>query len=197
MQIRARSRKRNRIIGIVLLAASALTAVYVLWPTSYRTETFSVRSDLLPQAFQLTVRYPRFGPSGEPVTIEADWQPEGEAAAFAKPGESNPILVAEIQSPEIDVEPEGQSSTPLQQGKPAHFEWQALASSSGDGRFNMFFYRAGVEQSGGVYIQQPVWARTFPYQTFPGPGSMKYPMLFLAVFGAIFGAGFLIRNSLH
>jgi hypothetical protein len=197
MQIRSRSRKRNRILGIVLLAASALVVVFALWPTAYRTETFSVSSNLLPQEYRLEVRYPRFGPAGDTAVIQAIWKPVGEAGIFTQPGESNPILVAEIQSADMELSPDGQISTPLQEGKPVHFAWQVRSASVGDGRFNLFFYRAGAEQSEGVYLQQPVWARTFPYQTLPGPGSLKYPLLFLAAFGAAFGLGFLLRNSLR
>ena len=53
MDIRTRSRKRNRIFGIVLLVISVLLAAYSLWPTSYRTEEFEVSSPLLPQKYRL------------------------------------------------------------------------------------------------------------------------------------------------
>jgi hypothetical protein len=197
MDIRTRSRKRNRIFGIVLLVLSALLAVYSLWPTSYRTEVFDVNSTLLPQTYQLEVRYPRFGPTGENTTVEITWNPVGPAANFATPGEPNPVLVAEIQSADIAFSPDGQISTPLQEGIPVHFSWEALAATAGDGQFNMFFFKAGAEEVDGVYLQQPIWARTFPYSTFAGPGGLKIPLLFFAVLGTVFGLGFLLLQSLR
>jgi hypothetical protein len=194
MDIRNRSRKRNRIFGIVLLVVSALLAVYSLWPTSYRTEVFEVSSALLPQKYQLEVRYPRFGPTGENTTVEVTWSPAGPAADFAEPGVANPLLVAEIQSADITFDPDGQMSTPLQEGIPVHFSWEALAATAGDGQFNMFFFKAGAEEVDGVYLQQPVWARIFPYSTFAGGGGLKTPLLFFAVFGAVFGLGLLLMN---
>jgi hypothetical protein len=197
MDIRTRSRKRNRIFGIVLLVLSALLAVYSLWPISYRTEMFEIDSTLLPQKYGLEVRYPRFGPSGENAVVEVTWAPAGPAANFTKPGESNPVLVAEIQSADIAFTPDGQISTPLQEGIPVHFSWEALAATAGDGQFNIFFFKAGAEEVDGVYIQQPIWARTFPYSTFAGPGGLKIPLLFFAVFGTVFGLGFLLLQSLR
>ncbi|MGB7538032.1 MAG: hypothetical protein WBM17_05805 [Anaerolineales bacterium] len=194
MDIRNRSSKRNRIFGIALLVVSALLAVYSLWPTSYRTEVFDVSSALLPQKYQLEVRYPRFGPTGENTTVEVTWRPSGPAANFANPGESNPVLIAEIQSGDIAFDPDGQISTPLQEGIPVHFSWEALATAAGDGQFNLFFFKAGAEEVGGVYLQQPIWARIFPYSTFAGPGGLKIPLLFFAVFGAVFGLGLLLMN---
>jgi hypothetical protein len=197
MEIRNRSRKRNRIFGIVLLAVSVLLALYALWPTSYRTEVFSVSSSLLPQKYQIEVRYPRVGPAGEIVTVEVYWRPEGQTVNFTIPGESNPVIVAEVQSAEITFSPEGQVSTPLQEGKQVHFSWEAMSSAAGGGQFNLFFFRAGSEEAEGVYIQQPVWARTFPYQTFTGPGGLKIPLLFFAVLGTVFGLGYLLKNTLR
>ncbi len=197
MDIRSRSRKRNRIIAIALIALSALAAVYSLWPTSYRTEVFEVSSALLPQKYQLEVRYPRFGPTGENTTVEVTWSPAGTAAGFTKPGEANPVLVAEIQSADIGFTPDGQISTPLQEGIPVHFSWEALSTAAGDGQFNLFFFKAGAEEVDGVYLQQPVWARIFPYSTFAGAGGLKIPLLFFAVLGGVFGLGLLLLNSLR
>jgi hypothetical protein len=197
MDIRTRSRKRSRIFGIALLAASVLFAAYCLWPTAYRSESFSVVSPLLPQEYQLEVRYPRFGPAGDTAGVDAYWRPKGQAVNFNTPGQSNPVLVAEIQSADIAFSPNGQISTPLQEGKEAHFSWEASSTAAGDGTFNLFFFKAGAEQTEGIYVQQPVWARSFPYSSFAGPGGLKIPLLFFAVFGAIFGLGFLLRDSLR
>jgi hypothetical protein len=197
MDIRNRSRKRNRIFGIVLLVISVLLAGYSLWPTSYRSEIFEVSSPLLPQKYQLEVRYPRFGPSGENATVEAIWSPAGASADFAAPGEANPVLIAEIQSADIGFDPEGQISTPLQEGIPVRFSWEATAGAAGDGEFNLFFFKAGAEEVNGVFVQQPIWARIFPYTTFAGPGGLKIALLFFAVFGAVFGLSFLLLNSLR
>jgi hypothetical protein len=196
MEIRTRARNRNRILGIVLLAAAAAMAVYGLWPTSYRTETFELESNLLPQRYQLEVRYPRFGPSGEIVSITAVLQPEGETASFPPPGEASPVIVAEIQSASITFSPTGQISTPLQEGKPVHFSWSALSATAGGGEFSMFVFKSGAQQADGVYLQQPVWARTFPYDAFPGPEGLKLPLLFFAVFAGVFGLGLLAVNTL-
>jgi hypothetical protein len=197
MDIRTRSRQRNRITGIILLVLSALLAVYSLWPTSYRTESFEIDSPLLPQQYRLEVRYPRFGPAGEPTTVEATLHPVGKSADFAEPGKANPVLVAEIQSANIAFDPEGQISTPLQEDTAVHFSWEALVTTSGSGQFNLFFFKAGAQEVEGVYLQQPVWARTFPYTTFSGPGGLKFPMLFFAIFGGVFGLGLILLNSLR
>lgn len=181
----------------MLLVVSILLAVYALWPTSYRTEVFPITSPLLPQRYQLEVRYPRFGPAGEIVTVDATLRPEGETASFPAPGEASPVIVAEIQSASINFSPDGQISTPLQEGKQVHFSWAALAPAAGDGKFNMFFFKAGAEESEGVYLQQPIWARNFPYATFPGPEGWKLPLLFFAVIGGVFGLGFLLMNTLR
>jgi len=195
MQIRNRSRKRNRILGAALLILSLLAAAYSLWPTLYRTEVFSVSSPLLPREYTLEVRYPAFGPSGENASVDAYWNPAEPAADFALPGEPDPVLVAEIQSAALDVAPAGQISTPLQEGNTAHFSWEARSPAAGEAQFNLFFFRAGAEQVAGVYLQQPVWARSFPYRTFAGPRGMKFPLLFFAVFGGLFGLAFLLRNT--
>ncbi|MBN2084145.1 MAG: hypothetical protein JW748_02905 [Anaerolineales bacterium] len=197
MDIRSRSRQRNRIIGIALIALSALAAVYSLWPTSYRTEVFEVSSALLPHKYQLEVRYPRFGPTGENAAVEVTWSPAGTAAEFTKPGEANPVLIAEIQSSDIAFIPDGQISTPLQEGIPVHFTWEALSTTAGNGKFNLFFFKAGAEEVDGVFLQQPVWARIFPYSSFAGAGGLKIPLLFFAVLGGVFGLGLLLLNSLR
>jgi hypothetical protein len=196
MEIRTRTRNRNRILGAVLLATAAVFAVYGLWPTSYRTETFDLESNHLPQPYRLEVRYPRFGPSGEIVEVTATLVPQEGTASFPPPGEASPVIVAEIQSGSIAFSPAGQVSTPLQEGKTVHFSWSALSESAGDGTFNLFIFKSGAEQAEGVYLQQPVWARVFPYDTFPGPQGLKLPLLFFAVFGGVFGLGLLIVNTL-
>lgn len=197
MDIRTRSRSRNRVFGIVLLALSALSAVYSLWPIGYRTETFEIDSPLLPQKYRLEVRYPRFGPSGEPMTVKATLSPVGPSADFAEPGNANPVLVAEIQSADIDFNPEGQISTPLQEDTAVHFSWEAMTTAPGSGQFNLFFFKAGAQEVEGVYLQQPIWARTFPSTTFLGPGRLKITLLFFAIFGGVFGLGLTLLNSLR
>jgi len=197
MQIRSRSRKRNRIISAVLLILSLLMAVYSLWPTIHRTEVFSISSPLLPQGYKIEVRYPAFGPAGEKVAVDADWKPQGPAGDFPGPGEPNPVIVAEVQSGTVNFSPDGQISTPLQEGKSIHFSWEARARAAGEGQFNLFFFKAGAEEVDGVYLQQPVWARSFPYRTFAGAGGLKFPLLFFAAFGAMFGLGLLLRNTLR
>ena len=197
MQIRTRSRKRNRIFGAALLVSACLMAVYALWPTVFRTETFSVKSEYLPQVYDVEVRYPAFGPSGEKVPVHVVLIPSGEAAAWPASGESNPVIAAEIQSATVSFTPAGQISTLLQEGKEVRFSWEARSLEAGEGQYNMFLFRAGAEEVGGVFIQQPVWARAFPYQTFPGAGGLKLPLLFFAAFGGVFGAGFVLLNTLR
>jgi hypothetical protein len=197
MQIRTRSRKRNRIFGALLLAVSLLLAVYALWPTVFRTETFSLQSALLPQGYEIEVRYPSFGPSGEKAPVKAALRPVGQAADFASPGESNPVIVAEVQSATLTFIPAGQISTLLGEGKEVHFSWEARSAAAGEGQFNLFLFRAGAEEVEGVYLQQPVWARSFPYRTFSGAGGWKLPLLFFAVFGGMFGLGFVVINTLR
>ncbi len=197
MQIRTRSRKRNRIFGAILLVLSLLLAVYALWPTLYRTEYFTVRSPLLPQEYQIDVRYPFFGPSGEKKSLQVVLRPVGETANFTSPGTPNPVIVAEVQSATVNFSPSGQISTPIQEGKAVHFSWEAQATSAGEGQFNLFFFKAGGEEVDGVYLQQPVWARSFPYRTFPGAGGLKFPLLFFAVLGGTFGLGFVLINTIR
>jgi hypothetical protein len=195
MQIRTRSRQRNRIFGAVLLIVSLVLGVYALWPTYHKTESFSVQSALLPQGYEIEVRYPAFGPSGETVPLDVTLRPVGEAAGFSAPGRPNPVIVAEVQSANVNFSPAGQISTPLQEGKAVHFSWEADVSAAGQGQFNLFLFRAGAEEVDGVYLQQPVWARSFPYRTFTGPGGMKYPLLFFAVLGGMFGLGFVLLHT--
>jgi hypothetical protein len=197
MHIRTRSRKRNRIFGAGLLVLSLILAVYALWPTAFRTEVFAVRSENLPQAYQIEVRYPAFGPSGETMPVRAVLKPEGEAASFARPGESQPIIAAEVQSATVNFTPSGQISTLLQEGREVRFSWEAEATAAGEGQFNMFLFRAGAEEVEGVFLQQPVWARSFPYRTFPGAGGLKLPLLFFAAFGTVFGLGFVLLPALR
>jgi hypothetical protein len=197
MDIRTRSRTRNRIFGIILLVLSALSAVYSLWPTGYSEESFEIDSPLLPQKYRLEVRYPRFGPSGEPMTVEATLNPVGPSADFAEPGKANPVLVAEIQSADIGFNPEGQISTPLQEDTAVHFSWDAMTTAPGSGQFNLFFFKAGAQEVEGVYLQQPIWARAFPCTTFLGPGRLKITLLFFAIFGGVFGLGLILLNSLR
>ncbi|MBN1437816.1 MAG: hypothetical protein JW929_00265 [Anaerolineales bacterium] len=197
MDIRRRSRRNHRVIGIVLAAAAALLATYALWPTSYRTESFLIESSLLPQDYLLEVRYPRFGPAGEIVSVNAILRPQGAAADFPPAGEASPVVVAEIQSATLNVAPAGQISTPLQMDKPAHFYWSLLRPAAGSGQFNLFLFKAGAADAQGVYVQQPVWARSFPYSAFPGPQGWKYPLLFFGVLGGVFGLGLLALNLLQ
>lgn len=197
MEIRARSRHRNRIVGIVLIVLAAAALVYALWPTSYRTEVFTVSSNLLPQNYELRVKYPRFGPSGERTTVEATLNPIGATGKFPGPGEPGPVLVAEIQSADVGLSPEGQISTPLQPGTPVRFSWQMQSAAAGGAKFNLFFFVAGAQQVEGVYLQQPLWARIFPYDTFPGPGGFRYPLIFFAVLSGAFGLALSLRRLLR
>jgi hypothetical protein len=197
MEIRARSRRRNRVIGIVLIVLAAAALVYALWPTSYRTERFTVSSSLLPQNYELKVTYPRFGPSGEQPTVEAVLNPIGAAGKFPGLGEPSPVLVAEIQSADLGLAPEGQISTPLQPATPVRFSWRVQTSAAGGAEFNLFFFVAGAQQVEGVYLQQPLWARIFPYDTFPGPGGFRYPLIFFAVLAGAFGLSLSLRRLLR
>jgi hypothetical protein len=197
MEIRTRSRNRNRIIGIILFVLAAVATVYALWPISYRTETFTVHSNLLPQNYELEVRYPRFGPSGEAVTVDAYLRPVGEPGPFPAAGEAGSVLVAEIQTAELNASPPGQISTPLQPGTPVHFSWRMEPAAAGAAKFNLFFFIAGAAEKDGVYLQQPLWARVFPYDSFAGPGGFKYPLIFFAVFGGGFGLALILRHYLH
>jgi hypothetical protein len=197
MQIRNRSRHRNRIFGAALLAVSLILAAYALWPTFHRTETFALQSALLPQGYEIEVRYPSFGPSGESVPVDATLRPVGETAEFSVPGQPNPAIVAEVQSATAAFTPAGQISTSLQEGKAVHFAWKAEVTAAGEAQFNLFLFRAGAEEVDGVYLQQPVWARSFPYRTYPGPGGMKFPLLFFAVLGGVFGLGFVLIHTVR
>jgi hypothetical protein len=195
MDIRQRSRKRNRIIGALLFGVSLLFAVFALWPTLYRTESFPLQSDLLPQAYQLEVQYPAVGPSGDLVTLKLTLKPVGAAPAAGSSSGSSPALVAEVQSPTLAVDPSGQILSALTPGKTLRLAWNAQSQSAGQGHINLFLFREGAEQANGVFLQQPLWARSFPFNTYAGPGGMRVPILYLSSFGILFGLGFLVMNS--
>jgi hypothetical protein len=197
MEVRQRARKRNRIIGIVLIVLGLLLAAIALWPTFRRTEVFSIESELLPQRYRLEVRFPVFGPAGDKAAVNLKLKPEGDTADFPAPGEPNPVVVAEIQSSTVNVKPDGQISTPLQSGKGVNFSWEIESLAAGESQFNLFLLRAAAEEVNGVYLQQPVWARSFPYRTFSGAGGLKVPLLFFAVFGGLFGLGLLAQNAVR
>ena len=196
MEIRQRSRRRNRIIGAILFSVSILFAGFALWPTIYRTENFPLRSDLLPQEYQLEVQYPALGPSGDAVTLKVTLKPVGPAPATDSSQGLSPGLVAEVQSPTLAVDPSGQILTALTAGKTLHMSWNALSQAPGEGHINLFLFKEGAEQANGVFLQQPLWARSFPFNTFAGPGGMRVPILYLSSFGILFGLGFLLMNSL-
>jgi len=195
MDIRQRSRKRNRILGAILFGVSILFIGFALWPTIYRTETFPLQSDLLPQEYQLEVQYPALGPSGDLVTLKVTLKPVGTAPAANSTG-SSPALVAEVQSPTVAVDPSGQILTALTAGKTLRLSWNARSQTAGEGHLNLFLFREGAEQANGVFLQQPLWARSLPFNTFTGPGGMRVAILYLSSFGILFGLGFLLMNSL-
>jgi hypothetical protein len=197
MEIRARSRHRNRIFGIGLIVVAVAALVFALWPTSYATETFTISSNLLPQHYQLRVKYPRFGPSGEQPAVEATLNPLGTEGRFPGPGEPGPVLIAEMQSADLGLSPEGQISTRLQPGTPVRFSWTVRAAAPGEAEFRLFFFMTGAQSVEGVYLQQPLWARVFPYDTFPGPGGFKYPLIFFAVLSGAFGLSLSLRHLLR
>jgi hypothetical protein len=196
MEIRQRSRRRNRIVGAILFGVSVLFAGFAIWPTIYRTENFLLRSDLLPQEYQLVVQYPALGPSGDTVTLKVTLKPVGPAPAADSSQGLSPGLVAEVQSPSLVVDPSGQILTALTAGKTLHMSWKALSQAPGEGHINLFLFKEGAEQANGVFLQQPLWARSFPFNTFAGPGGMRVPILYLSTFGILFGLGFLLMNSL-
>jgi hypothetical protein len=196
MEIRQRSRKRNRTFGAILFGVSVLCAGFALWPTIYRSERFTLHSDLLPQDYRLQVEYPALGPSGDMVTLKVSLQPVGAAPAPDSQLQPSPALVAEVQSPSVAVDPSGQILTALTAGKTIHLSWRAQSQSAGDQQVNLFLFKEGAEQANGVFLQQPLWARSFPFKTFSGPGGMRVPILYLSTFGFLFGLGFLLMNTL-
>jgi hypothetical protein len=183
MEIRRRSRRRNQILGAVLFSVSVLFAGFALWPTIYRTESFPLHSDLLPQDYQLAVQYPALGPSGDLVALKVSLKPVGAAPSPDSSLNPSAGLVAEVQSPTVAVEPSGQILT-------------VLTQTAGNQQINLFLFKEGAEQANGVFLQQPLWARSFPFKTFAGPGGLRVPILYLSSFGILFGLGFLLMNSL-
>jgi hypothetical protein len=196
MDIRQRSRKRNRTIGAILFGGSVLFAGFALWPTIYRTESFSLRSDLLPQEYRLEVQYPALGPSGDVVTLKIALKPVGSAPASDSSQGSSPALVAEVQSPSVSIDPSGQILTALTAGKTLRMSWTAQSQTAGNQQINLFLFKEGAEQANGVFLQQPLWARSFPFKTFAGPGGWRVPLLYFSSFGILFGLGLLLMNSL-
>jgi hypothetical protein len=194
MEIRQRSRRRNQIIGAILFSASVLTAGFALWPTIYRTEVFSVRSDLLPREYQMEVQYPALGPSGDTVTLTVSLKPVDSSSAPNPSPSAIGALVGEVQSSTMIVDPSGQISTAMPAGKTLHLSWRAQSQTTGDQELNLFLFKEGAEQANGVYLQQPIWARSFPLKTFTGPGGMRIPILYISSFGILFGLGFLLMN---
>ena len=196
MEIRRRSRKRNRMIGAILFGVSVLAAGFALWPTIYRKEVFSLRSDYLLQEYQMEVQYPAFGPSGDTVTLTVSLKPVGSASPSNPSQAAIGALVAEVQSPTVIVDPSGQISTAMPAGKTLHLSWKAQSQTAGDQKLNLFLFKEGAAQSDGVFLQQPIWARSFPLKTFAGPGGLRIPILYIASFGILFGLGLLLMNSL-
>jgi hypothetical protein len=196
MEIRQRSRRRNRIAGAILFGVSVLCAGFALWPTIYRSESFTLHSDLLPQDYQMQVQYPALGPSGDLVTLKVSLKPVGAAPSPDTSQGSSPALVAEVQSPTVAVNPSGQILTALAAGKTLYLSWKAQSQSPGNQQMNLFLFKEGAEQANGVFLQQPLWARSFPFKTFAGPGGLRVPILYLSSFGILFGLGFLLMNSL-
>jgi hypothetical protein len=196
MEIRQRSRRRNRRIGAILFGISILFAGFALWPTIYRTESFTLHSDLLPQDYHLDVQYPALGPSGDMVTLKVALKPVGAAPSPDSSQGPSPALVAEVQSPTLVVDPSGQILTALTAGKTLYLSWKAQSQTAGNQQINLFLFKEGAEQANGVFLQQPLWARSFPFKTFAGPGGMRIPILYLSSFGILFGLGFLLMNSL-
>jgi hypothetical protein len=196
MEIRQRSRKRNRILGAVLFGVSILFAAFALWPTIYRSESFTLHSDLLPQDYHLEVNYPALGPSGDTITLKVSLKPIGAAPATDSSQGSGPALVAEVQSPTLAVDPSGQILTALTAGKTLYLSWRALSQSAGGQQINLFLFKEGAAQADGVPLQQPLWARSFPFKTYAGPGGLRVPLLYFSSFGILFGLGLLLMNSL-
>ena len=85
----------------------------------------------------------------------------------------------------------------LTAGKTLHLSWNALSQTTGQGQINLFLFMEGAEQSNGVFLQQPIWARSFPFNTFAGPGGLRFPILYLSSFGILFGLGLVLMNSIR
>jgi hypothetical protein len=183
-------------VGAILFGVSVLFAGFALWPTIYRSESFTLHSDLLPQDYRLQVEYPALGPSGDTVALKVTLKPVGAAPAPESQPNPSPALVAEVQSPSVAVNPSGQILTALTAGKTIHLSWRAQTQSAGNQQVNLFLFKEGAEQANGVFLQQPLWARSFPFKTFAGPGGLRVPILYLSSFGILFGLGFLLMNSL-
>jgi hypothetical protein len=195
MEIRQRSRRRNRYLGAILFGVSVLFAGFALWPTIYRSESFTLHADLLPQDYHMQVQYPALGPSGDVVTLKVSLKPVGAVPPTDSGQSPSPALVAELQSPTLAVDPSGQILTALTPGKTLYLSWRAQSQSAGEGHINLFLFKEGAEQTNGVFLQQPLWARSFPFKTFAGPGGLRVPILYLSSFGALFGLGLLLMNS--
>jgi hypothetical protein len=192
MDFRSRNRRRNRITGAILLAVALLTIAFALWSTIYFTESFSVHSSLLANDIRISVTYPVLGMAGETVDIKVSIHSGGSSSAEG----ANILIVGEIQSGTLFLQPSGQISQMIPPGKGTTFTWHAEASQTGRQEINLFIFKEGVVKVDSTYLQQPLWARRFYYQTYPGLAGIKFFLLYLAMFTGLIGLGLVVRNSL-
>jgi hypothetical protein len=193
MHNRQRNRKRNRIASGVFLGICILLVGLALFPAIYRSEHFAVTSDSLTGTYSLVVEYPLISPPGSEIRVKAVLQPEGATSAPANPG----MAVAEIQSDTLLFSPSGQISAPLTADHAVTYSWSAETNTPGTENFSLFLFVQGTKEVNGVFLQQPLWARSLAWQVIPGVGSLKIPILFLATLGGLFAFGILLQNSLR
>jgi hypothetical protein len=193
MDYRNRSRKRNRITGAVLLAVSLLVILFALWSTIYRTESFTIRSTLLANDIRIAVTYPILGMVGETAEVKVSLRSGGSSSSEG----AGVLIVGEIQSGSLSVQPSGQISQMIAPGKGTTFTWHVETSRTGRQEIRLFIFKEGVVKIDSTYLQQPLWARLFIYQTYPGLAGLKFFLLYLAAFTGLIGLGLVVRNSLR
>jgi hypothetical protein len=193
MDFRKRNRRRNRITGAILLAVSLLVILFALYSTIYRTESFTIHSNFLANDIRISVTYPVLGMVGEAVEIKASFRAGGSSSS----ADGGVLIIGEIQSGTLSVQPSEQISQRIPPGKATTFTWRAEASQTGRQEIKLFIFKGSGVEVDSTYLQQPLWARQFWYQTYPGLAGLKFFLLYLAMFTGLIGLGLVVRNSLR
>ncbi len=167
------------------------------FPTLYRDDTFPVSSGLLPQAYQVAVRHPAFGPADAVTDVSISLQPEGEGSAQSTSGDVYGVILAEPQSASVRFDPAGKFQTPLVAGRPVRFSWKASATQAGAHSFSLFLFLQKDPQAPEATGLQPFWAHSFDWQTLPDYSSWRIPILFTAAFGFLAGLVLMLSSAIR
>jgi hypothetical protein len=195
MAYRKTFRRRNGILGVLLMAGALLLMGYSFFPTRYRTDSFLIPAGPLSVEYSLIIRYPNFGQADAEAEVSADLIPTA-------PGDRTPngAVAFETQSVDIRFDPSGRIMAPLPAGHAVSFRWTARGERAGERSFSLFLIPLAVDEQPGDSLPTPFWAQTFSWNTFAGLGNARPPVLVCAVVLFLLGFGlsltiFLRRRS--